>query len=52
LLEVREVLPVTSELRATPLLRIVVDRTPIIGELHQDTMVAVERALAAFWGIA
>jgi mRNA interferase MazF len=71
------VLPVTSELRATPLLRIVVDPNidnglrkksqvmvdkvqtvprkrvgSIIGKLHQDTLVAVERALAVFLGIA
>jgi mRNA interferase MazF len=71
------VLPVTSELRATPLLRISVDPSTdnglrkksqvmvdkaqtvprervgsIIGRLHQDTLVAVERALAVFLGIA
>jgi mRNA interferase MazF len=71
------VLPVTSELRATPLLRIAVDPSAdnglrkksqvmvdkaqtvprervgsIIGRLHQDTLVAVERALAVFLGIA
>jgi mRNA interferase MazF len=71
------VLPVTSELRATPLLRIAVDPNTdnglrkksqvmvdkvqtvprervgsIIGKLHQDTLVAVERALAVFLGIA
>jgi mRNA interferase MazF len=71
------VLPVTSELRATPLLRIAVDPSTdnglrkksqvmvdkaqtvprervglIIGRLHQDTLLAVERALAVFLGIA
>ena len=71
------VLPVTSDLRATPLLRISVDPSAanglrkssqimvdkaqtvprerigsIIGRLHQDTLVAVERALAVFLGIA
>jgi mRNA interferase MazF len=71
------VLPVTSELRATPLLRIAVDPSTdnglrkqsqvmvdkvqtvpresvgsIIGKLQQDTLVAVERALAVFLGIA
>jgi mRNA interferase MazF len=71
------VLPVTSELRATPLLRIYVDPSTanglrkksqimvdkaqtvprervgsVIGKLHQDTLIAVERALAVFLGIA
>jgi mRNA interferase MazF len=71
------VLPVTSELRAAPLLRIPVDpgtanglrgksqimvdkvqtvpRDKVgatIGKLHEDTLVAVDRALAVFLGIA
>jgi mRNA interferase MazF len=71
------VLPVTSELRPTPLLRIYVDPSTanglrnksqimvdkaqtvprervgsVIGKLHQDTLIAVERALAVFLGIA
>jgi mRNA interferase MazF len=71
------VLPVTSELRAAPLLRIslvpdtenglrkksqiMVDKAQtvprekvgtVIGKLHQDTQVAVDRALAVFLGIA
>ena len=71
------VLPVTSELRAAPLLRIgidpdasnglrkksqvMIDKThtvprdkigAVIGKLHADTLVAVERALAVFLGIA
>ena len=71
------VLPVTSELRAAPLLRIAVDpsagnglrkRSQVmvdkvqtvprdkvgstIGRLHQDDVLAVDRALATFLGIA
>ena len=71
------VLPVTSELRTAPLLRIsiepntdnglrkksqvMVDKAQTvprekvgttIGRLHEDTLVAVERALAVFLGIA
>jgi mRNA interferase MazF len=71
------VLPVTSELRAAPLLRISIEpntdnglrknsqvmidkaqtvpRDKIgstIGTLHEDTLVAVDRALAVFSGIA
>jgi mRNA interferase MazF len=71
------VLPVTSELRAAPLLRIsiepnsdnglrkksqvMVDKAQTvprqkigttIGRLHEDTLVAVDRALAVFFGIA
>jgi mRNA interferase MazF len=71
------VLPVTSELRAAPLLRIsivpdtenglrkksqiMVDKAQtvprekvgtVIGKLHLDTQVAVDRALAIFLGIA
>lgn len=71
------VLPVTSELRATPLLRIPIDpsadnglrkRSQVmvdkaqtvprdkvgatIGRLHGDSLVAVDRALAVFLGIA
>jgi mRNA interferase MazF len=71
------VLPVTSELRAAPLLRIsiepssdnglrkpsqvmvdkaqTVSRSKIgaaIGRLHEDTLVAVDRAMAVFLGIA
>jgi mRNA interferase MazF len=71
------ILPITSELRATPLLRIevdpnaenglrkksqvMVDKTQTvprekvattIGQLHQDALLAVERALAVFLGIA
>jgi mRNA interferase MazF len=71
------VLPVTSELRAAPLLRIsiepnadnglrknsqvMVDKAQTvprdkvgttIGRLHEDTLVAVDRALAVLFGIA
>lgn len=71
------VLPITSEMRATPLLRIPVAPTAenglrkpsqimvdkaqtvsrgkvgaTIGRLHGDTLVAVDRALAVFLGIA
>jgi mRNA interferase MazF len=71
------VLPVTSELRAAPLLRISIEpstenglrkrsqvmvdkaqtvpRNKIgttIGRLHQDSLVAIDRALAVFLGIA
>ena len=71
------VLPVTSELRTAPLLRIsiepntdnglrkksqvMVDKAQTvprgkvgttIGRLHEDTLVAVDRALAIFFGIA
>ena len=71
------VLPVTSELRAAPLLRIsiepntdnglrkksqvMVDKAQAvprekigttIGRLHEDALVAVDRALAVFFGIA
>ena len=71
------VLPVTSELRAAPLLRIALEpdsdnglrkksqimvdkiqtvpRNKVgttIGTLHEDTLVAVDRALAVFLGIA
>jgi mRNA interferase MazF len=71
------VLPVTSELRTAPLLRIsiepntdnglrkksqvMVDKAQtvprdkvggIIGRLHEDTLVSVDRALAVFFGIA
>ena len=71
------VLPVTSELRTAPLLRIPVEPTAdnglrkksqimvdkaqtvsrdkvgdTIGRLHQDTLVAVDRAMAVFFGIA
>lgn len=71
------VLPVTSELRAAPLLRISIEPTTdnglrkksqvmvdkaqtvprdkigtTIGRLHPDTLVAVDRALAVFLGIA
>jgi mRNA interferase MazF len=71
------VLPVTSALRPTPLLRILVDpdrgnglRTKsqimidkaqtvprdqvgaVIGKLHADALLAVDRALAVFLGIA
>lgn len=71
------VLPVTSELRAAPLLRIPVEPTAdnglrkqsqvmvdraqtvprdkvgsTLGKLHEDTLVAVDRALATFLGIA
>jgi mRNA interferase MazF len=71
------VLPVTSELRGAPLLRIsiepntdnglrkksqvMVDKAQTvprdkigttIGRLHEDTLVAVDRALAVFFGIA
>jgi mRNA interferase MazF len=71
------VLPVTSELRTAPLLRIAVEPTAdnglrkksqimvdkaqtvlrdkvgdTIGRLHQDTLVAVDRAMAVFLGIA
>jgi mRNA interferase MazF len=71
------VLPVTSELRAAPLLRVPVDpaaenglrkksqimvdkvqtvpRNKVgatIGKLHADTLLAVDRALAVFLGIA
>jgi len=71
------VLPVTSELRAAPLLRIsiepntdsglrknsqvMVDKAQTvprdkvgttIGRLHEDTLVAVDRAVAVFFGIA
>jgi mRNA interferase MazF len=71
------VLPVTSELRAAPLLRIsiepntdnglrknsqvMIDKAQTvprdkvgttIGRLHEDTLVAVDRALAVFFGIA
>lgn len=71
------VLPVTSELRTAPLLRIsiepntdnglrknsqvMVDKAQTvprakvgttIGRLHEDTLVAVDRALAVFFGIA
>jgi mRNA interferase MazF len=70
------VLPITSELRAAPLLRIPVEPTPgnglrrkcqimvdktqtvqrdkigsIIGNLHPDTLVEVNRSLATFLGI-
>ena len=70
-------LPVTSELRTAPLLRIsiepntdnglrkksqvMVDKAQtvprdkvggIIGRLHEDTLVSVDRALAVFFGIA
>jgi mRNA interferase MazF len=71
------ILPVTSELRAAPLLRIsiepntdnglrkksqvMIDKAQTvardkvgttIGRLHEDTLVAVDRALAVFFGIA
>ena len=71
------VLPVTSELRSAPLLRIsiepntdnglrkksqvMVDKAQtvprdkvggMIGRLHEDTLVSVDRALAVFFGIA
>ena len=71
------VLPVTSELRTAPLLRIAVEPTAdnglrkksqimvdktqtvsrdkvgdTIGRLHQDTLIAVDRAMAVFLGIA
>lgn len=71
------VLPVTSELRAAPLLRIsiepntdngvrknsqvMIDKAQTvprdkvgttIGRLHEDALVAVDRALAVFFGIA
>ena len=71
------VLPVTSELRAAPLLRIsiepntdnglrknsqvMIDKSQTvprdkvgttIGRLHEDKLVAVDRALAVFFGIA
>lgn len=71
------VLPVTSELRTAPLLRISVEpntnnglrkRSQVmvdkaqtvprdklgttIGRLHEDTLVAVDRALAVFFGVA
>jgi len=71
------VLPVTSELRAAPLLRIAVEPNadnglrkksqimvdkaqtvprdkvgPTIGRLQEDALVAVERAVAVFLGIA
>lgn len=71
------VLPVTSELRAAPLLRIPIEPSAdngvrkksqvmidkaqtvprdkvgaTIGRLHRDTLVAVDRALATFLGIA
>jgi mRNA interferase MazF len=71
------VLPVTSDLRAAPLLRISIDPNTdnglrkksqvmvdkaqtvprdkvgtTIGRLHEDTLVAVDRALAVFFGIA
>jgi mRNA interferase MazF len=71
------VLPVTSALRAAPLLRVPVDAAAenglrkksqimvdkaqtvprdkvgtVIGRLHADTLLAVERALAVFLGIA
>jgi mRNA interferase MazF len=71
------VLPITSDLRAAPLLRIAVDPTDtnglrkksqvmidktqtvprdkigsVIGRLQPDTVVAVDRALATFLGIA
>jgi mRNA interferase MazF len=71
------VLPVTSELRAAPLLRIsiepntgnglrknsqvMIDKAQTvprdkvgstIGRLHEDILVAVDRALAVFFGIA
>lgn len=71
------VLPVTSELRAAPLLRISVEPSAgnglrkksqvmvdkiqtvprdkvgtAIGRLHQDVLVAVDRALAVFLGLA
>jgi mRNA interferase MazF len=71
------VLPVTSELRAAPLLRISVEPSTgnglrkksqvmvdkiqtvprdkvgtTIGRLHQDVLVAVDRALAVFLGLA
>jgi mRNA interferase MazF len=71
------VMPVTSELRAAPLLRISIEPTTdsglpkksqvmvdkaqtvprdkvgtTIGRLHPDTLVAVDRALAVFLGIA
>jgi mRNA interferase MazF len=71
------VLPVTSELRTAPLLRIsiepntnnglrkksqvMVDKAQTvprdkvgttIGRLHKDTLVAVDRALAVFFGVA
>jgi mRNA interferase MazF len=71
------VLPVTSELRAAPLLRISIEPTSdnglrkssqvmvdkvqtvprdkvgdTIGRLHEDTLIAVDRAMAVFLGIA
>ncbi|MGC1387870.1 MAG: type II toxin-antitoxin system PemK/MazF family toxin [Steroidobacteraceae bacterium] len=71
------VLPITSELRTAPLLRISIEPTTdnglrknsqvmvdkaqtvprdkvgaTIGRLHEDTVVAVDRALAVFFGIA
>ena len=71
------ILPITSELRAAPLLRISIDPNAdnglrknsqvmvdkaqtvprdkvgtTIGRLHEDTLVAVDRALAVFFGIA
>jgi mRNA interferase MazF len=60
------VLPVTSELRTAPLLRIAVEPTAdnglrkksrdkvgdTIGRLHEDTLIAVDRAMAVFLGIA
>lgn len=71
------ILPITSELRTAPLLRISIEPTTdnglrknsqvmvdkaqtvprdkvgaTIGRLHEDTVVAVDRALAVFFGIA
>lgn len=43
-------LPVTSELRETPLFRVRVGE--VIGRLDDETLLAVNRALAVFLGFA